>query len=319
MANRPMYSFDILLLGLRDPSEAGRKRFVNAMSRLTGNPEQEFADVASRPKEALFRALDRDKAQLVVSVLDQAGVRVEIRPSTAPPLGGDMQTVQVLTCPACGFVGPPDAVECSRCGLVFAKWERESVQRMQREARLEEALTRAMTVREEWVQRAKAQLEKHPLAAGATAPFEQVLLRDEVPFLALAAEEGPLLLTSRRVLFLRDGTVTSVPYELISDVDFGGGLMVKKGRVRFQLTFHSPLPLAKGPQRSLTWQLDKESAFHKEVVMDWAFARNFICGSCGARELEHRLQGTTSLFRCMRCATDHEVDRDEAVGMPVLA
>jgi hypothetical protein len=189
---------------------------------------------------------------------------------------------------------------------------------MQRESRLEEALTKALVVREEWTQRAKTYLEKHALPAEASAPFAGALLRDEIPFQALGSDEGPLLLTSRRILFLRDGAVGTVPYELVSDADFGGGLVQRKGKVRMQLTFHSPLPGPAGPQKKLEWQLDKDSAFSRELVMDWVFARNFMCGSCGARELEHRLQGSTPRFRCMRCATDHEVDLTEAVAIPLL-
>jgi hypothetical protein len=201
---------------------------------------------------------------------------------------------------------------------VFAKWERESIQRMQRESRLEEALSRAMVVREEWNERAKALLERRPLDPAASVPFEEVLLRDEIPFLALVSDEGPILLTSRRLLSHRDDDFAVIPYELVSDVDFGGGLVPRKNRVRMLLTFHSPLASAAGPLKKLEWWLDKDSAFSREIVMDWAFARSFLCGSCGARELEHRLEGTTNHFRCMRCATDHEVDLKEAVAIPIL-
>ena len=311
-------SFDIYLLGLKDPSPTGRTRFVHAMARLTGRGTEELQSLLGHSSDALFLSLDRDKARMVVDTLEQAGVRVEIRPSTSPPIGSEMGTVATRECPACGFVSPVELVDCSRCGLVFAKWERESVQRMQRESRLEEALSRSMVIREEWNQRAKAFLEKRQLNAAASAPFEGALLRDEIPFLALASDEGPLLMTSRRLLSLRDGGVTVIPYELISDVDFGGGLVPRKNRVRMQFTLHSPLAAAAAPLRKLEWWLDKESAFDREVVMDWAFARNFLCGTCGARELEHRLQGQSNHYRCMRCATDHEIDLKEAMAVPIF-
>jgi hypothetical protein len=312
------FSFDIHLLGLRDASQVGRKRFLHAMARLTGRGEEDFQRFLTRPTEALFRALDRDKTQVVVGVLEEAGVRLEIRPSTSPPIGSEMQTVATQTCPRCAFVNPADITDCQRCGLVFAKWERESVQRMQRDSRLEEALTKALVVREEWNQRAKSYLEKHPLPEDGAAPFASALLRDEVPFLRLNSDEGPLLMTSRRLLVLRDGAIGVIPYELVSDVDFGGGIVQRKAKVRMVLTFHSPLPGPEGPQKKLEWSLDKESGFAREVVMDWVFARNFMCGSCGARELQHRLEGSNLRFRCMRCATDHDVDLTEAVCMPIL-
>lgn len=311
-------SFDIYLLGLKDPSPTGRKRFVHAMARLTGRNTEELQNLLGRSSDALFRALDCDKARVVVDTLDEAGVRVEIRPSTSPPVGSEMGTVATRECPACGLVNPVESVDCSRCGLVFAKWERESVQRMQRESRLAEAVGRAMVVREEWNQRAKALLEKRPLDPTAAAPFEGALLRDEIPFLGLASDEGPLLMTSRRLLSHRDGGVMVIPYELVSDVDLGGGLVPRRNRVRMVLTFHSPFASTSGPLKRLEWWLDKESAFHREVVMDWCFARSFLCGSCGARELEHRLEGRTNHFRCMRCATDHEVELNEALAIPIF-
>jgi len=311
-------SFDIYLLGLKDPSPAGRKRFVHAMTTISGRDAEEVQSLLGRTSEALFRALDRDQARTVVDALDQAGALVEIRPSTSPPVGSEMGAVATRECPACGLVNPAESIDCSRCGLVFAKWERESVQRMQRESRLEEALSRAMVVREEWNQRAKSFLEKRPLDPGALAPFEGTLLRDEIPFLGLASDEGPILMTSRRLLSQRDGKVLVIPYELVLDVDVGGGLVSRKNRVRMVLNFHSPLTSAAGPLKKLDWRLDKESAFNREVVMDWCFARSFLCGSCGARELEHRLVGEVNHFRCMRCATDHEVDIKEAVAIPIL-
>ncbi len=69
----------------------------------------------------------------------------------------------------------------------------------------------------------------------------------------------------------------------------------------------------------MSWILDKESSFNKEVVMDWGYARNFICGSCGERDLDFRTDGTKVHCRCMHCATDHEVDLAECVAVPLLS
>ena len=38
------YSYDIHLLGLTDPSKAGRIRFAGNMERLTGRPSADFSE-----------------------------------------------------------------------------------------------------------------------------------------------------------------------------------------------------------------------------------------------------------------------------------
>jgi len=310
-------SFDIILLGLTDASASGRRRFLNAMSRLTGRDEDEFQSHLSQPTEPLFNALDQTKARQVAGTLGEAGVRIEIRPNFAPAIGADDQTVVTQDCPGCNFANQAEAGECQRCGLVFAKWERESIQRMQREQRLEEALSQALQVREEWTTRAKAYLENHPLPEQAAAPFAGTLLPDEIPFQGLTSDEGPMIMTSRRLVGLRDDVFVSIPYELVNDVDVGGGLVQRKGRIRLQLSFYCPLPMPDGSsEKNLAWHLDKESSFHKDLVMDWAFARNFICGSCGSHDLDYRLQDAKAHARCMHCATDHEIDVIETVAIP---
>ncbi len=310
-------AFDILLLGLQDPSSVGRVRFLNAMERLSGRAADEHTAVLSRAGEPLFRALDREQAQVVARVLEEAGVRIEIRPTKDRPVNDPELDIRTAACPRCGFIGNAGGQECRRCGLVFAKWEREKVQRMQTERRLEEALQKALQVRQEWVQRAKVYLETHPLPPDALTPYSSVLLKDEIPFLSLSAEEGPLLMTSRRLLFVRDGAIGSIPYEMIADVDVGGGLVVRKDRMRIVLTFHGPLTIGEAQAKNMSWQLDKDSSFYKDVLLDWCFARNFQCGSCGAGELEFRVERSKPRARCMRCATDHEIDLTEAVAIPV--
>jgi len=256
---------------------------------------------------------------MALNVLDDAGVLIEIRPNDSAPSGGEQQMVATHSCPTCGFINPAEGQECQRCGLVFAKWERESVQRMQREQRLEEALTKALQVREEWTDRAKNYLENHPLPETATAPFSSALLQEEIPFLGLFSDEGDLLMTSRRLLYEREGGIGSIPYELISDVDVGGGLVQRKGRTRVQLTLSATLAQPGGEaDKTIAWWMDKESIFNKDVIMDWAFARNFICGSCGAHELDFRNEDAEVRFRCMHCATDHEIDLVEAIAIPII-
>jgi len=313
-----LVSFDIYLLGLRDASSPGRTRFLNAMERISGRQARDFEGVFSDMSEPLFRSLSREKAAIVVKVLEEAGVRIEIRPSSAPPAADGDQMATTNKCPSCSFVQPVGSVECQKCGLVFAKWEREQVQHMQSERALEEALQRALQVRQEWMQRANQFLETHPIQPEATAPFEQTIVVDEIPFLPLTSDEGPVLLTSRRLVCSRDEGIISIPYELIRDVDVGGGLVPRKNRVRLQLTFHGPLLFAEGPSKTIVWHFDKDSGFYKDTVMDWAFARNFICGVCGSPNLDFRLEGTKPHTRCMHCATDHEVDGVEAVAIPII-
>jgi len=186
---------------------------------------------------------------------------------------------------------------------------------MQQDRGLEEALSKAIKAREEWYQRANHYLETHPLSPDATAGLSEPVAVGELPFLRLNADEGPVLLTSRRIIASHRGQTLSIPYEMIEDVNFGGGLVAKKTKVRMQLVFRAPLVTSEGTAKSLTWQLDKESGFAKDVVMDWAFARNFMCGACGARDLQFRLEAERNRFRCMHCATDHQVDLREALAI----
>jgi hypothetical protein len=319
-------SYEIYLLGLTDPSRTGRTRFVTAMERLTGQPGEEFEGPFPSSSEPAFKGLEQDRAQMVADSLGESGVLIEVRPRVGVPpepeeeiQAAQLDAVAADRCPSCDHLRTPGAVECESCGLVFAKWEREKIVKMQQERSLEEALTKALQVREEWVQRAKKYLETHPFPEDGAAGFNRVLVREEVPFLRLQSDEGPILMTSRRMIALVGEIYHSIPYELVGDVDFGGGLVIKKNKVRLLLTFHSPLPLTSGEVvKSMSWQLDKDSSFYKDVIMDWAFARNFICGSCGERDLEYRTEVATVKMRCMHCATDHEVDMREAVAVPLI-
>jgi hypothetical protein len=314
-----MNAFTIRLLDLRNPNDTSRATFTSAMERLTGRPASEFQALLGKRQPTLFESLDRASAERILEALDAAGARTEVCVSDGPSPGGPAPpTSTTHACPACGFVQPVGNEECIKCGVVFAKVEREQIHKMQADSRLEEALQKALQVREEWTQRAKHYLESHELPEGATAPFEKRLFRDEIPFLRLESDEGPLLMTSRRLLFTLGERRGSIPYELVADVDLGGGLVQKRSSERLQLTFKGELPFEGGAVKSLVWNLTKDSAFYKDVIMDWCFARNFICGSCGAREIDYRLEHDTCKARCMHCATDHDIDLTEAVAIPDL-
>ncbi|MCU0302537.1 MAG: hypothetical protein MUC56_00545 [Thermoanaerobaculales bacterium] len=302
-------SFDIAFLGLKDPSAAGRSRMILAIERLTGRSTADCQAYLSRVGLTIFDSLPVDQAQLVVSALDEAGVVCEVRPkeevarSVGDGLGGGM-----MACPSCGFVQHAGPDECSRCGVIFSKREKDEVRKMQSDRALEEAVQRAEQIRREWDERARAIVDARPLPDDATAIFTPVLNREEIPFLLLQAAEGPLLMTSRQVLAAVEGSFVQMPYEVIKDVDFGGGLVVKKGHTRLVFHFHVPVPVKDKSATSCSWQLTASAATNKETILDWAFARSYMCGSCGARDLDYRSDKGTNRARCMHCATDHIID-----------
>ncbi len=311
-----MQSFDIMLIGLRNPGDTGRSRYANAMARLTGKSEREFTAALPSFDTPIFSALELASAQIVASALGEAGAMIEIQPSHAKARDSREQMLATDTCPTCGFIQPAGGVECAKCGLIFSKFEREQIQQMQQDRGLEEALTTAIKVREEWDHRANQYLETHPLPETSVETFAGSLMQGEIPFLRLDSDEGPLLLTSRRLIARHKDETFSIPFEMIEDVTFGGGLVTSKKKTRLLLGFHSPIATSGGTAKSLAWQLDKESTFYKDVVMDWSFSRNFICGACGARDLDFRLEEDAPHCRCMHCATDHSVDLREALAIP---
>jgi hypothetical protein len=305
----PTHSFDIAFLGLRDASQIGRTRMVNAMERLTGRSTAECQELVLRTGLTIFDSLPADQAQLIFNALDDAGVICELRPrAEAARAATDTGRGMMTTCPSCGFVQPAGTEECSSCGVVFSKMERDEVRKMQSNQALEEAVARAEQVKQEWDDRAKQFIQSHALPPKATEPFEEVLTQEEIPFLLLTALEGPILMTSRQVLALVDGEHAFLPYEIIKDVDYGGGLVVKKNHTRLLLHFHTAVPFKGKNIKSMTWQLDTESAKNKETILDWAFARSYICGSCGARDMDFRTDKGQTYGRCMHCATDHIID-----------
>jgi hypothetical protein len=304
------------------------------MEHLTQKRAMSFEPILRNPTEPLLRSIDLSQAESAVYSLQQAGAWVEVRPVSSAPAGGGgdwgagasadamsggFEAVgATYTCPSCGHTQPEGLNDCQSCGVVFAKLEREQVQKDIRNRRLEEALQKVMGLRQEWDEKAQAYLEKNPMPAGATSPFDHSLFQAEIPFQLLSAQEGPVLMTSRRIVFQRDGTIGSVPYEMIADVDVGGGLAVSKNRVKMKFTFRCELPTPSGTVSNLAWQIDKPSSQKKDVVMDWVFSRRFICGSCGEPDLDFRLDGSKTYARCMRCATDHEIDLEEAIVIPVF-
>jgi len=317
------HSYDIFILGLKDPSAQGRHRFAATIENLTGRSAGDFDDHFPSAVLPMFEALDPERARKMVDTLSDAGIIIEVRPIDAPPSEEVFEEdPQSRRCPACDRLQPAAAVECGKCGVVFAKYEREQLLKMQQDHNLEQAMIKAAQVREEWVHRAKKYLETHKLEKDATAEFSSVLMQDEVPFLRLDSDEGPILLTSRRIIGENDGEFQSIPYEMIDEVEYGGGRLAtsRKAKQRLQINFHSPFPVGGGQAvKNVAWHLDKESSFSKEVVFEWGYARNFICGSCGVRELEYRTDDDRVHMRCMHCATDHEIDLVEGVAVPTLA
>ncbi len=316
-----VYSYDIYVLGLKDPTAGGRHRFASTMERLTGRSSDEFEEGFPPPNLPMFQAMDPERAAETAGILDDTGVLVEVRPTDKPPQEQAEIAAATRECPSCNQIQPTVNEECSKCGIVFKKFEREQLLKIQKDHTLEQAMIKAMQVREEWLHRATQHLEQHKMAKDASAAFAAELIQDEVPFLRLNSDEGPILLTSRRLLTRKENIFESVPYELIREVDYGGGpIKTSKSKFRLQLVFHTPFPLKSGElAKNMTWHLDKDSSFSKDVVMDWGYARNFICGACGERELQYRTEETRMLCRCMHCATDHEIDLQECMAVPLIS
>ena len=72
----------------------------------------------------------------------------------------------MAACPSCGFVQQAGKDECSRCGVIFSKMEKDEIRKMQKNQALEEAQQRAEQIRQEWDDRAKQILESRPLSDG---------------------------------------------------------------------------------------------------------------------------------------------------------
>jgi len=313
------HSFDIAFLGLSDPSATGRARMINAMERLTGRSTADCQESLSRIGLTIFDNLPADQAELILKAMDEAGAVCEVRPKEAAPRsGGEGPGGEMFQCPSCGFIQPAGLDECPRCGVIFAKMEQDEVRQMQKDTALEEAQARAEQVRQEWDDRALQFLERQALNDGATKAFETVLAQEEIPFLLLNATEGSALMTSRQVLLLLEGEFAFLPYEVIKDVDFGGGLVVKKGHTRLVFNLHVPVLFKGKSVNSITIQLDADAATNKETIMDWSFARSYLCGACGARDFDFRGDKGELRARCMHCATDHIIDLKNHSFSPLL-
>ena len=316
-----VYSYDIYVLGLKDPTAGGRHRFASTMERLTGRSSDEFEEDFPPSNLPMFQAMDPERAAETAGILGDTGVLIEVRPTDKPPQEQPEIAAATRECPSCNQIQPTVNEECSKCVIVFKKYEREQLLKIQKDHTLEQAMIKAMQVREEWLHRATQHLEQHKMAKDASAAFAAELVQDEVPFLRLNSDEGPILLTSRRLLTRKENIFESVPYELIREVDYGGGpIKTSKSKFRLQIVFHTPFPLKSGElAKNMTWHLDKDSSFSKDVVMDWGYARNFMCGACGERELQYRTEETRMLCRCMHCATDHEIDLQECMAVPLIS
>ncbi|MEN8163981.1 MAG: hypothetical protein ABFS37_07625 [Acidobacteriota bacterium] len=187
---------------------------------------------------------------------------------------------------------------------------------MMTDSRLEEEINKARRIEQEWTDRASHYQVQHPLPTGATDPFADDLLIDEVPFLRLETDSGPMLLTSKRILARTKKELLSIPFEMIDGVELGGGFTILGGSVKMVLTFKAPLILGRSRASTLSRQVRKNQHYDRETILHWVYSKNFICGRCGARELSFRLEKHDSRTRCMRCAADHSIDLTHAVALP---
>ena len=308
--------FDIFPLAFTIDSDEARARFEALVDRLSSGHPQLWGTLG----QPLFRSIDGQTASEILAKLDEIGVRTEIRPAAPPPIAAPTAPAiedPTLPCPSCGFANPESQPDCGACGLVFAKFEKRAVSRMMAESRLEEEINRARRIEQEWTDRASDYRTQHPLPAGATTPFTGDLLVEEVPFLRLETDSGPLLLTSKRMLARTKKELLSIPFEMISSVEFGGGFSILGGSIRMVLTFKAPLVIKRLRASTLTLQVQKNPSYDRETILLWAFSKNFICGCCGARELSFRLEKSESRARCMRCASDHSINLTHAVALPL--
>lgn len=308
--------FDIFPLAFTIDSDEAKARFRALADRFSDGHQQMWGALG----QPLFRSIDGQTATEILAKLDEIGIRTEIRPAAPPSAAAPMiPTVEnkTLPCPSCGFANPESQPDCGACGLVFAKFDRREVSRMMAETRLEEEINRARRIEQEWTDKASDYRAQHQLPAGVTAPFADDLLVEEVPFLRLETDLGPLLLTSKRMLARTKKELLSIPFEMISSVEFGGGFSILGGNIRMVLTFKAPLVIKRLRASTLTLQVQKNTSYDRETILHWAFSKNFICGRCGARELSFRLDKAESRARCMRCAADHSINLTHAVALPL--
>lgn len=308
--------FDIVPLAFTIDSDEAKMSFGAVVDRFSDSPHQVWGAL----DQPLFRSVDGQTAAEILTKLDEIGVRTEIRPATiqtttaqSPPKVG----TATLPCPSCGFNNPESQPDCGACGLVFAKFEKRAVNRMMADSRLEEEINKARRIEQEWTDRASDYRTQRPLPAGATDPFANDLLVEEVPFLRLETDLGPLLLTSKRMLARTKKELLSIPFEMISSVEFGGGFSILGGSIRMVLTFKAPLVIKRLRASIFSLQVQKNTSYDRETILHWAFSKNFICGRCGARDLTFRLEKTESRARCMRCAADHSINLTHAVAIPL--
>lgn len=308
--------FDIYPLAFTLDSDEAKEGFETFINSLPTDDRHPWGLLG----QPLIRSIDGQTAAKILTTLDEIGIRTEIRPAaplpTPPPMTPAVETA-TTPCPSCGFANPESQPECSACGLVFAKFEKRAVGRMMAESRLEEEINRARRIEQEWTDHASNYRKQHPLPAGATVPFADDLVVEEVPFLRLETDSGPLLLTSKRMLVRTKKELISIPFEMISTLEFGGGFSLLGGNTRMVLTFKAPLVIKRLRASTLTLQVQKNPSFDRETILHWAFSKNFMCGRCGARDLSFRLEKSQPRARCMRCAADHSINLTQAVALPM--
>ena len=156
-----VYSYDIYVLGLEDPTAGGRHRFASTMERLTGRSSDEFEEGFPPPNLPMFQAMDPERAAETAGILGDTGVLIEVRPTDKPPQEQPEIAAAIRECPSCNQIQPTINEECPKCGIVFKKYEREQLLKIQKDHTLEQAMIKAMQVREEWLHRATQHLEQH--------------------------------------------------------------------------------------------------------------------------------------------------------------
>lgn len=312
-------TFNIVALAFPQPSASVDTRYDAVVQRYGRWADTEA--VWGQRDTVLFRAVDGPTAAAIIDDLDPLGVKTEIRPVAPEPATPAAAATPVgPPCPSCQFPNPEGQAECGACGLVFAKYEQRVVRRMMKDARLEEELSKARMIDQEWTDRAAGYIRKHPLPGSALDSFTDELSAEEIPFLRLESDGGPILLTSRRMLvtFKKEG-VASLPFEMMDGVELGGGFTILGGTIKMVITFKAPTFLAGQKRSSLTRQVRKDAGFDREALLHWSYSKNFLCGQCGARDLAFRYEQGRTRCRCRRCAADHLIDLKQAVARPTGA
>jgi len=302
---------------MADATPEGRAQLLGVLQQVSQRPASQFADCFDHPELPLLSCVPTQQAQAVFTALQGIGAHVELRraeDATSPTPSSEHTG---FVCPTCGFAQPLDSEECVKCGLLFTRWQREKLEQDQIERQLERSLDMALHQRKKHIDLARDLQSRFKVSEQALTLFGSYLASDEVVFASLWSREGMLLLTSRRLLFELEHGIASIPWEVVEDLDHSDMLVKKKGMLRIIFKFVCDLPLPGKPAKSIARTFEKEASWVKDTILDWVYARSFICASCHLEEATFRRKGEKVFMRCMHCATDHEVDMHEAIALPV--